>query len=216
MSNIIQPMNTLDRFGGRELAKLNKLIHAYANSGRTIDGKRYAELPATWYDDGVYPDFNANSGSVFLTNSEYQALVNTEYGLMTYYNTPYGGHEGTLFDLADEVNDDLSDNEGNTTLAGADKWHKDDLNAVFGYLDADIAALRGTGADLTYLYRVKDRIVEAFILMSLTDDPLNQAELGDYSDAELIDRCLFDFEHVITDDGDYAKYVGFIRSTIKG
>lgn len=216
MSNIIQPMNTLEKLGYRELAELNALIQAYANAGAGDNGKVYASLPESWYDDGVYAEFNANSGQVFLTNSEHQALVNTKYGLMMWYNTPYAGHEGTLFDLAIQLNYQLSDIEGNTTLTGAGDWHKDDLNAVYGYLDDDIAALRGTGADLTYLYRAKDRIVEAFILVSLTDDPLNQAELGDYSDAELMTRCLSDFEREIADEGDYAKYVGFIRATVKG
>ena len=108
----IEPMMTLDRFGYRELAELNKLIHAYMNNGSTADGKCYAELPATWYDDGVYPDFNPNSGMVFLSNSDYQALVLTEYGVMQWYNTGYNGYEGTLFDLAEKVIFDLTTKDG--------------------------------------------------------------------------------------------------------
>lgn len=215
MRNIIQPMNTLDKFGYRELTELNALIQAYANAGTHDDGKVYAYLPESWHDDGVYPDFNANSGQVFLTNSEYQALVKTEYGLMMRYNTPYKGFEGTLFDLADEVNDDLSDSEGNTTPAGAGNWHKDDLNAVYGYLDDDIVTLRDTGADLTDLYRAKDRIVEAFVLASLHAQPFNQAELDYYSDDELINRCLSDFEREIADEDDFDKYAEFIRTIAK-
>ena len=215
MSNSIQPMNTLDKYGYRELAELNALIQAYANAGTLNNGKTYAELPESWYDNDVYPDFNANSGLVFLTNSEYQALIKTEYGLMMWYNTPYAGHEGTLFDLADEVNDDLSDSESNTTPAGAGNWHKDDLNAVYGYLDDDIVALRGTDADLTGLYRAKDRIVEAFVLASLHDQPFNQAELDHYSDEELMTRCLSDFDREIADTDDFAKYAEFIRTTAK-
>ena len=215
MSNSIQPMNTLDKYGYRELAELNALIQAYTNAGTYDNGKTYAELPESWYDNDVYPDFNANSGLVFLTNSEYQALVKTEYGLMMWYNTPYVGHEGTLFDLADEVNDDLSDSESNTTPAGAGNWHKDDLNAVYGYLDDDIVALRGTDADLTALYRAKDRIVEAFVLASLHDQPFNQAELDHYSDEELMTRCLSDFDREIADTDDFDKYAEFIRTTAK-
>lgn len=38
MNNSIQPMNTLDKFGYRELAELNALIQAYANaSTRPVD-----------------------------------------------------------------------------------------------------------------------------------------------------------------------------------
>lgn len=214
MSKTIQPMNTLDKFGYRELAELNALIQAYANAGTYDNGKIYAYLPESWHDDGVYPDFNANSGLVFLTNSEYQVLVNTEYGLMMYYNTPYGGHEGTLFDLADEVNDDLSDNEGNTTPAGAGRWHIDDLNEVYGYINKSLKDFDDED-NIAYLCKVKDRIVKAFILAELTNDPLTQDELDQYSDAELIDRCLFDFDYKIKDASDFRRYVVFVRSTAK-
>ena len=222
MRNSIQPMNTLDKFGYRELAELNKLIHAYANAGNyitdpvdTSKGKIYAELPESWYDNGVYPDFNPDSGMVFLSNSDYQTLVNTEYGLMMWYNTPYNGHEGTLFDLAEAITHDLTDKDGNTTPAGAGNWHKDDLNAVYFYFDSDIVALRDTGADLTDLYRAKDRIVEAFVLASLHYQPFNQAELDHYSDEELITRCLSGFDHDIADEDDLDKYAEFIRTTAK-
>ena len=176
MRNATQPMNTLDKFGYRELAELNTLIQAYANAGNyttdpadTSKGKIYAELPESWYDNGVYPDFNPDSGMVFLSNSDYQTLVNTEYGLMMWYNTPYNGHEGTLFDLAEAVTHDLTDKDGNTTPAGAGNWHKDDLNEVYAYLNQDLVALRDTGADLTDLYRTKDRIAEAIMLDALHD-----------------------------------------------
>ena len=215
MRNATQPMNTLDEFGYRELAELNALIQAYANAGAHDNGKIYAELPATWYDNGVYPDFNPNSGLVFLTNSDYQTLVNTEYGLMMWYNTPYNGHEGIIFDLAEAVMHDLTDKDGNTAPAGVGNWCKDDLNAVYAYLDSDIVALRNTGADLTDLYRAKDRIVEAFVLASLHYQPFNQAELDYYSDEELITRCLSGFSREITDEDDFDKYAEFIRTTAK-
>ena len=215
MRNSAQPMNTLDEFGYRELAELNKLIHAYANAGTHDNGKIYAELPKSWYDNGVYPDFNPNSGLVILTNSDYQALVNTEYGVMQWYNTPYNGHEGTLFDLAEAITHDLTDKDGNTTPTGAGNWHKDDLNAVYFYFDSDIVALRDTGADLTDLYRTKDRIAEAIMLDALHDQPFNQAELDHYSDEELITRCLSGFDHEIADEDDLDKYAEFIRTTAK-
>ena len=215
-------MNTLDKFGYRELAELNTLIQAYANAGNyttdpadTSKGKIYAELPESWYDNGVYPDFNPDSGMVFLSNSDYQTLVNTEYGLMMWYNTPYNGHEGILFDLAEAVTHDLTDKDGNTAPAGAGNWCKDDLNEVYAYLNSDLVALCDTGADLTDLYRAKDRIVEAFVLASLHYQPFNQAELDHYSDEELITRCLSDFDHDITDEDDLDKYAEFIRTTAK-
>ena len=215
MNTLIQPMNTLDEFGYRELTELNALIQAYANAGAHDNGKIYAHLPATWYDNGVYPDFNPNSGMVFLSNSNYQTLVNTEYGVMQWYDTPYDGHEGTLFDLAKAVTHDLTDTDGNTTPAGAGNWCKDDLNEVYAYLNQDLVALRDTGADLTDLYRAKDRIVEAFVLASLHYQPFNQAELDYYSDEELITRCLSGFSHEIADEDDFDKYAEFTRTTAK-
>ena len=209
-------MNTLDKFGFCELTELNALIQAYALAGAHNDGKIYAELPESWNDDGVYPYFNADSGLVFLVNSEHQSLIKTKYGIMMWYTTPHAGYEGTLFDLADAVNADLSDDEGYTLPAGAGSWHKDDLSAVYTYLEDDIEALRDTGADLEDLYRAKARIAVALIKARLADDPLGQAELDSYSDNELINHCLSsDLGREITDDADFYKYVDFIRTTAK-
>lgn len=61
----ISVMNTLDKFGYRELNELQKLLFAYMNNGSWNNGKWYADLPSTWEDNGVYPEFNANSGLVF-------------------------------------------------------------------------------------------------------------------------------------------------------
>ena len=215
MNNSIPLVNTLDKFGFCELTELNVLIRAYALAGAHNDGKIYAELPESWNDDGVYPDFNADSGLVFLVNSEHQSLIKTKYGIMMWYTTPHAGYEGTLFDLTDLVNADLSDDEGYTLPAGAGSWHKDDLSAVYTYLEDDIEALRDTGADLEDLYRAKARIAVALIKARLADDPLGQAELDSYSDNELINHCLSDLGREITDDADFYKYVGFIRTTIK-
>ena len=207
-------MNTLDKFGYLELAELNALIQAYANAGTHADGKIYAALPESWEDDGVYPDFSADSGLVFLINSEYQALIRTKYGVMMWYTTPYAGYEGTLFDLAAEVHADLSDSEGYTVPAGAGSWHKDDISAVYAYLDDDLEALRDTGADLDDLYRAKDRIALATIKASLIDAPISQDELDSSSDAELVAHCLADLGREIADD-DYDKYIGFIITSAK-
>ena len=72
-------------------------------------------------------------------------------------------------DLAEIVTHDLTDKDGNTTTAGAGNWRKDDLNAVYAYLNSDLVALRDTGADLTGIYRAKERIAQTFILDALPD-----------------------------------------------
>ena len=216
MNNPITLVNTLDKFGYCELEGLNALIQAYANAGSHANGKLYAHLPASWNDTGVYPDFSADHGGlVFLVNQEHQALINTKYGVMMYYTTPYAGYEGTLFDLAEQVNADLSNDEGYTIPAGAGSWHKDDLGAIYAHLDDDIEALRDTGADLDDLYRAKARIALAFVKASLADAPLGRAELDTYSDNELIRHCLADLGREITDDADFYKYVDFILTTAK-
>ena len=206
-------MNTLEKFGYCELEGLNALIKAYANAGEHAEGKIYAELPKSWNNNGVYPEFNPDSGLVFLVNEEYQVLIRTKYGVMMWYSTPHANREGTLFDLAAEVAADLSDDEGYTIPAGEGTWNKDDLRAVYSYLDDDIESLNDTGADLEELYRVKYRIVMSFVKASLTAAPLSQDALDCYSDNELIAHCLPDFE--ITDEADYEKYVGFIITTAK-
>ena len=215
MSNSTPSMNTLDKFGYCELEGLNALIKAYANAGAHANGNIYAALPASWEDEGVHPDFNPDSGLVFLVNEEYQVLIRTKYGVMLWYTTPYANREGTLFDLAAEVAADLSDDEGYTIPAGAGSWSKEDLLAVYGYLDDDLVSLRDTGADLEDLFRVKDRIALAFVKASLNEEPLGQDELDCYSDNELIKHCLADLGREVVNDDDFYKYVGFIRATAK-
>ena len=205
-------MNTLEKFGFCELADLNALIKAYANAGEHAEGKIYAALPKSWNNGGVYPEFNPDSGLVFLVNDEYQVLIRTKYGVMMWYTTPYANHEGTLFDLAALVRADLSDDEGYTLPAGAGSWSKEDLLDVYIYLDEDLEALNDTGADLEELYRVKDRIALAFVKASLNEEPLGQDALDCYSDNELIKHCLPDFGEIT--DEDFYKYVGFIRQTM--
>ena len=177
-----EPMMTLDCFGYRELEELNKLIHAYMHSGSVADGKRYAELPATWCDDGVYPDFNPNSDMVFLTNSDYQVLVLTEYGVVQWYTTDYG-HKGTLFDLADNIIYALATKDGEPLPYGGTVWHKDDLNEVYGWLDVCISDLADTEADPADLYKAKELIAYSFILERLPDAATDFKE--DYDDWDL-------------------------------
>lgn len=218
----IEPMTTLDCFGYYELEELNKLIHAYMNNDNTKDGKHYAKLPATWYDEGVYPDFNRHSGKVFLANSDYQALVLTEYGVMQWYNTGYNDHEGTLFDLAAEIIYDLTTKDGDPLPYKDTVWHKDDLNEVYGWLNECINDFDGTGADTADLYKAKELIVKAFILDRLPDvaDKFKAAHEDWYaqltsSESNLVDgflgAMLTDLEHEFNDD-EAEKYAEFIRN----
>lgn len=240
MNKTLNPMATLDQFGYVELMELNRLITAYANAGTHHDGKTYAYLPETWYDDNVHPDFNPNSGMVFLSNSDYQALVSTEYGLMTWYNTPYSGYEGTLFDLAEQLSEALSDKDGNPRPYSETVWHIDDLNAAYGYLDDDLVALRNTEADLEPLYKAKDNIIYSLIAEHLPkvfadfknkhedyrfqlDDSKNALNFDpDYdgvSDrwyeqelaSEFMTACLIEIDRDIADEDDFNKYAEHIR-----
>lgn len=94
--NTLYPMTTFDRFGIYELDTAANLLRAYGESGEGINNY----LPASWEDEGVYIDFNPQSGSVFLTNG-YDALVlDDDHGLCKWYFSPYYGQEGILPELA--------------------------------------------------------------------------------------------------------------------
>lgn len=162
-------MVTLDRFGYYKLAELNKLIHAYASAGEIVDGKCYADLPTTWYDDGVYPNFDPDSGVVFLSNSDYQILVLTEYGVMQRYTTGYNRYAGTLIDLAEKVIYDLTTKDGEPLLYKDTIWHEDDLNEVYGWLNVCTSDFTNTAADTAGLYKAKELIAQAFILDRLPE-----------------------------------------------
>jgi hypothetical protein len=78
-------------FGHRERELLIELLTQWNNDG----------LPEDFYDDGVQPMMNQNSGYVFLTNSEYEvAMINDDTGkLESFYTSPYEGKEGFFNDL---------------------------------------------------------------------------------------------------------------------
>ena len=91
----------LAEFGIREIRLLNELLTAWLVQG----------LPDNFYPDGVKPAFNKNSGSVFLTNEDYQVAMMNGDKLETFYYLPYSGDEGFLSDLLsgndpDELNQD--------------------------------------------------------------------------------------------------------------
>ena len=92
----------LAKFGGRELREAAKLLTAYCEGAR----------PADFDDDGVTVMFNMHSGMVFLTNDECQVAVSDGQGdLVSFYTSPYEGHEGTLFDLRNDFDRDDWDQE---------------------------------------------------------------------------------------------------------
>lgn len=69
-NHTLNPMMTLDQFGARELNLATALLRAYADAGQGINN----DLPPSFDNEGVYLDFNPQSGSVFLTNG-YDALI---------------------------------------------------------------------------------------------------------------------------------------------
>ncbi|MFH0754536.1 MAG: hypothetical protein V2A70_08225 [Candidatus Omnitrophota bacterium] len=79
----------LAKFGYRERGLAERLLKAWMEKG----------LPDDFYDNDVIIMMNAQSGCVFLTNSEFQAAMFNGDKLETYYNCPYCGNEG----FADEI-----------------------------------------------------------------------------------------------------------------
>ena len=104
-------------FGYRELEELRDILTAWIDNG----------LPDDFDDDGVVPEFNPNSGNVFLTNDEYQVAMLNGDVLESWYWLSYEGHEGFLDDLIDEADS---------------SWHPDDLNEL-----ADICENNGRDED---------------------------------------------------------------------
>lgn len=79
----------LSDFGMREIEELRDILTAWIDNG----------LPDDFWDSGVKPAFNRNSGYVFLTNDEYQVCMEVDGKLESFYNTPYSGYEGFYEDL---------------------------------------------------------------------------------------------------------------------
>jgi len=105
-------MFNLANFGAREIEIAANLLRSYARAGQYCDGKQYNQLPESWYASDVKLAFNPNSGFVFLSNEEFQALVDTSDGVAMWYFTPYYGVEGTLEDVADVFIGDVTDADG--------------------------------------------------------------------------------------------------------
>lgn len=81
-------------FGFMELEEVEKLIRAWKEQG----------LPDDFYNEDVHIMFNKNSGSVFLTNSEFQVATMNGDDLESWYYCGNCGHEGFKEDC--QLNDD--------------------------------------------------------------------------------------------------------------
>ena len=80
----------LAEFGIRELELATDLLQA-AKKG----------YPSDFWAEGVKLGFNTSSGSVFLTNDNYDVCMDVSGALYTFYTSPYDGLEGFLWDLID-------------------------------------------------------------------------------------------------------------------
>lgn len=105
-------MFDLANFGAREIKLAADLLRSYAYAGQYCDGKQYNYLPNSWDDTGIKLAFNPHSGKVFLTNDDYQVLVDTDDGAAMWYSMPYYGVEGTLKGVAEAFINDATDADG--------------------------------------------------------------------------------------------------------
>lgn len=80
--------NTTDlaEFGIREIKMARDLLDAWLRTG----------LPDDFEPDEVTVMLNPHSGWVFLTNAEFQTAVLDNNRLVSFYCSPYEGHEGTM------------------------------------------------------------------------------------------------------------------------
>ena len=95
-NHTLNPMMTLDQFGACELNLATALLRAYADAGQGINN----DLPPSFDNEGVYLDFNPQSGSVFLTNGYDALILDADHGLCKWYFSPYYGQEDILPELA--------------------------------------------------------------------------------------------------------------------
>tara|TARA_R110002153_G_scaffold203824_1_gene356713 strand:- start:6218 stop:6571 length:354 start_codon:yes stop_codon:yes gene_type:complete len=81
----------LGDFGMREIRMARDLLDAWVLNG----------LPDDFENDEVTVAFNRMSGYVFLTNAEFQVAVIDDRYLVSFYSSPWEGHEGTLAELVE-------------------------------------------------------------------------------------------------------------------
>ena len=84
----------LAKFGSSERKELVRLLNAW----------REQDLPEGFYDDEVVPMMNTESGSVFLTNPEYQVAMMNGDKLERWNYCNYCGNEG--FEEDCQLNDE--------------------------------------------------------------------------------------------------------------
>lgn len=89
------------KFGYRERAMAEELLKAWREQG----------LPEDFDDDEVSIMFNTHSGSVFLTNSEFQVAMMNGNLLESFYTDFETGEEGFKEELSDEAKNRLSIND---------------------------------------------------------------------------------------------------------
>lgn len=124
----------LSTFGYRELGIARDLLDAYINRDDSVLG------------EGVHVAFNVDSGYVFLADEDYNTAMIEKGRLVDFHNSPYDGLEGTLEDLADELEWALNDNDGKS-------WNGEDID---WFVDTVIAA-QERGVATAYQIKIKQR-----------------------------------------------------------
>ena len=100
-------------WGYRDIADAATILELWSDQKLTRLADYYFDN-----DGSITVNFNQNSGIVFLSNSDYQVLVESDGKLELFITTGWTGQEGTLDDLADDADD---------------SWEKDDLEEVLSY-----------------------------------------------------------------------------------
>jgi len=87
------------KFGYREKEMASELLNAMNKQG----------LPEDFYNENVTVNFNTHSGSVFLSNGDYQVAMMNGKNLESWYYCPQCGHEGFKEDMEHEGNSDCQE-----------------------------------------------------------------------------------------------------------
>lgn len=98
--------SNLAEFGNKEIAEAGKILTLYSEDKLTKIARDY------FYTEGVNICFNKNSGYVFLSNSEYQVLMENDGKLDLFIYCSEHGSEGVLSDLVfDRKNGNVPDED---------------------------------------------------------------------------------------------------------
>jgi hypothetical protein len=97
----------LAEFGNREREEAGRLLLAYSKTPNVCPYFKNSEVQVM---------MNTNSGSVFLTDDNYNVLMLNGNHLEGYYNSPYEGHEGFFGELIELWDED---------------WHKEDSEWLY-------------------------------------------------------------------------------------